>query len=258
MTWAPSSSPPDFPSFDQLDMAAAIGGLEGGGRWRKHQVFSELGNVGVVGQTIQTQGLTTVLPTVAGQVTLVGGATDLPAGVGARVVRLRGLRAGFLGSLDPTEAWYEEDVPLNGTNPVLSPTEFLRLFQIQVIAAGTNRANVGLVTGTIGGNLQVEVEPGGVQSKSSHVSVPMGWNGFATRLVVNWAANQPVRVECIVSVNGVDAPPLAANFENSLTVPIGATGVPPTTDIWCRAARIGGGGTDPVDLTVPFLVHRIK
>ncbi len=264
MTWGPRLALPAGQSFAQLNMKAAVNGLGGGGLERNNPILAELPNVGVAPlpplqpPTIQPQGGTTILPTVAGLVTLVGGVTDFPGGAGAAAVRLRGVRAGFQGSDNPNEAWYEEDVILNGTTPVFSAAEFLRLFSIIVLPTGASFVNEGTVTGSIGGNLQVQIEPGIGVSKSSHVCVPAGWNGFAEAFSVAWAGNQPVRIECVLSLAGVELEAAAVNAERSLTLPLGVNGFFPTTDIWCRAARIGGGGTDPVDISLPFLVLRIE
>lgn len=259
MTWGPTIPLPDDLSFDQAQLAAALGNAGGGGRWRGHQVFADLPNVGVVEQTIQNQGSTTVLPTAAGIVTLVGGATDVVgSGTGAWVVQIRGLGADYVGSPNPDEAWLDDFVPMNGATPVESNVPFLRVFEIRVVVAGTSETNEGTITATVGGNLQVQIDPLRTLSRSTHVAVPRGWTGFTDFFNINWVAVQPVRMQCFVRLDGVVFPGFRVTFPASADFEIGVTAFPETSDLWCSALRIGGGGTDALDVTLPFIVHRNK
>lgn len=64
-------------------------------------------------------------------------ANDTAAGTGARTVRVRGLTSGF------KEAY--EDATMNGTSAVALTNQFLRVWSIEVLTAGSGGANAGTI-----------------------------------------------------------------------------------------------------------------
>lgn len=107
-------------------------------------------------------------------------ADDAITGTGARVLLLSGLGPGFVEQT--------ETVLLNGTTPVLSTLEYIRLNPVLVIQAGSVGSNVGLITlnqSVTTAIIFAEIQIGNNRTLNSGFTVPSGKlayirSGFAT------------------------------------------------------------------------------
>lgn len=109
-----------------------------------------------------------VQPSVAGVCTVVSdGATDTyPSGIGTRTVRVEGLDA------DGLEIY--EDFELSGLTPVVGSKLFWRINRMYGLTAGSTQLNEGVITASVGGNVQYMIEAGEGQSHQTHYTVPAG------------------------------------------------------------------------------------
>lgn len=189
---------------------------------------------------------TIVWPTAAGQVSIVSSdAGDTAAGLGAQAVLIRGLDA----NLDPIS----EVVPLSGTSPALSVQEFFRCNDAAVAAEGASgAANLGNITGSIGGNPQFYIvgpdgaAPGSGVSSGYFYTVPRGRTAVIYNSTWFWGEAQNLEIDCIVvpAATGIELRVLRTSFNESSS---GAT-VNPRVVLnegdytWCDTRRLSGNG----------------
>lgn len=113
-------------------------------------------------------------PSVAAGVVLVS--TDVnddgdPVSTGARTVIVRGL-------VEITWALDSEIVTMNGTTPTTATTKkFIRLDEIEVVAAGTSLTNEGVITASIGGADIMDIYANHSTSDAGRRTIPAGYNG---------------------------------------------------------------------------------
>lgn len=144
-------------------------------------------------------------------------ANDTAGGSGARRVFIRGLDANFESQ--------NEFVDLNGLTPVTTVNTYIRHFQTIVVEAGSAS---GTSTPALAGTLTVDwsstadlagtIAPtfnGFPQNvtRSSHISVPAGFEGYIVAIDIFANSNNPVAVSL-----------LSRNNANSTSAPFGVTG----------------------------------
>jgi hypothetical protein len=125
-------------------------------------------------------GVYTGFLSAGGTVNVVSGDTaDTAAGTGARTVRLLGL--------DANGNRASEDVTLNGTTPVTSTTEFLRLQRAYVLTAGSGGTNTGVITidTTVGDTVMATIGAADGQTLIAAYTIPAGFDGHIFR----WSAS---------------------------------------------------------------------
>lgn len=247
-------------SFEQYQMLAARQENEGAGNeWRSQTLLGEAPNLGVAEVDIQPQAGTTVLPSAAGTLSLVStSANDIFGGTGVNAVLIQALDGEYgNGGQDLGQLFYEEIILMGGLTPVTASVPLLRHITIRNVASGVLGTSDGTVTSDINGDDQLVLRPGDGQSKSTRTTCPAGWVGYSGFLVVNWAGNQSTRINCSLSFpNGTVFANIQTDFERSLENRLGANPLSPTVDVNCTALRVGGGGTDPLDVILPFVFHR--
>jgi len=251
----------DAEAFEQLQMVAARQENENrGDEWRQLTILGEAPSLGVSEVDIQPQGGMTVLPTAAGTLSIASDdLNDTFGGTGANVLLIQGLDEFYgNGGQSLGQLFYEEVVLMNGTTPVTASIPLLRHQLMRVIAAGPVGTSVGTITSDIGGDVQLVIRPGDGQSKSTKLTCPVGWIGYSAFLVVNWAASQAARINCRITLpNGTIVANIKTDFERSLENRLGANPLTGGTDLRCTAFRVGGGGTDPLDVILPFIFRRL-
>lgn len=118
---------------------------------------------------------------VAETVSIVSSSTDdSSTGIGGQVLLLTGLGAGFVEQ--------NEVIALDGTTPVISTLEYLRLNPVLVIQAGSSDFNIGTIIinqSTTTSVVFSEIEPGNNRTLNSGYTVPANkvayiQSGFAT------------------------------------------------------------------------------
>lgn len=117
---------------------------------------------------------------------------DTSAGVGLRTVRVVGLAAGYVEAT--------EDITLNGQTAVNTTTEFLRVFQLIGLTAGSEVDNAGTIyvgDGTITSGVPATkyatMEPGMNQSQMGFYTVPVGKSGFLHRAYLGVGTGRSVQ-----------------------------------------------------------------
>lgn len=95
-------------------------------------------------------------------------ASDTPVGVGARTIRINGLSTSFV---EITEV-----VTLNGTTPVLTVNQYLRINSCSVLTAGNSETNVGDIDirDSGGGTVRDRMSAGVGASSKAVFTVPAG------------------------------------------------------------------------------------
>lgn len=109
-------------------------------------------------------------------------ASDTAAGVGARTVCLDGYDLNF--------NVIRATVTLNGTTPVVLPTQFLRVYRAFVVTAGTAGVNIGNITiaASVGLQVMAEIPIGLNHTLMTHYSIPAGYTGIVNEIA--WTAGQ--------------------------------------------------------------------
>lgn len=102
-------------------------------------------------------------------------ANDTAAGTGAQTIQLIGLGAGFVSQT--------EVITLNGTTPVNSVNQYIRLDTVLVLTGGSSGVNAGTITGrqnvTVA-NVFFEVPVGGNRTLIACYTVPFGKVGYVS------------------------------------------------------------------------------
>lgn len=95
-------------------------------------------------------------------------ASDSSAGVGARTVTIFGLDANYVE--------VNQTITLNGTTPVVVPTQLLRINSVLIMSAGSTKVNVGDINirRVTGGLIQAQIPVGYGITRQSIFTVPAG------------------------------------------------------------------------------------
>ena len=102
---------------------------------------------------------------IASTVSIVSTSTnDTEVGSGARTATIQGLNSDY--------EEITEIVTLNGTTPVITSLNYLRVFKIVVSTAGVSQANLGNITATVGGSLVGFINAGYNTTHQSFYTVP--------------------------------------------------------------------------------------
>lgn len=227
--------------------AVALGLVPG---WRAVSKYGRHPTMGASEEDVWTEGGVIVRPSVAAQVSFVSSDNDDAAGdTGLRTILVQGLDASY------NEV--EEIVTLTGTTPALTVGSFLRLNYLQGLSAGASGWNEGVITASIGGNVQGSVEATQVASHDSHYTVPLGHTVYpieATAWQVKDTGSQsgfrlqPPGLPMIKPAEFL-VYQAEVNINLSLVFP-----VPAMTDIKVVSSRIGAGGSYDHSIFYRFLL----
>lgn len=129
-------------------------------------------NVGTDEVDIRIEGGMLQPLTVASILSIVSdSADDDVAGSNARILRIKGLDAEFIE--------IQEDVDLNGLTSVNTILNFLRINEAEIISTGTyNVSNAGIITISVGANVQLIMVAGSSFVINPHYTIPAGKKGF--------------------------------------------------------------------------------
>lgn len=160
-------------SFEELAMIAAL--EENGDQIIYIRKFAETGAVaaGASQDLWDTSGNLSYLSAADTLDVVSTSANDTLAGTGARIIRIQGL--------DGDYNLITEDVNMNGTSAVTTAQEFLRVFRVRMIFAGSGETNAGniSITDTTGGSTQGFINTGYGVSEMSHFTVPAGYTAIS-------------------------------------------------------------------------------
>lgn len=153
-----------------MDLAVAIGAIPGYTSFRK---FGMNPDVDTGTEEIWPPGTLRVLPTSADALSIVSDSAEddpdeaTPPGTGAWTL--------FVEGLDSNYNVISETVTLSGATPVASTSsDWYRVNRAYNVTAGSNEANVGNISISIGGDLQAYVEASQGQTHQTHYTVPAG------------------------------------------------------------------------------------
>lgn len=195
-------------------------------------------NIGATPTDFWAVGGAQVFPSAPGTISLVStSALDTAAGTGAQTIRVYGL--------DVTYTRITEDVPLNGTTPVVSTASFLRVTRIESVAVGSTGFNQGTITGTIGGNPQISMTPIENFSHNINYTVPAKYWLIVTSFIIMAQTDRDIIVRTYVRNpfvnNGI------WKDQTSYIVPTvvgqeprGLFFFPPATDLRVEATKLQG------------------
>lgn len=134
---------------------------------------------------------TNVLPTLAGVVSVVSASGNdtgaSPLGTGARTLEIQGL--------DATYNELVETITLTGTSASVTNGEFLRIFRMKVVTAGSAETNVGNLTASIGGQAVARISAGKGQTLMAVYTVPAGYRAHLLKLQVSLSKNQEANAQ---------------------------------------------------------------
>ena len=159
----------------------------------RHTHINKFGYNASVGATYEpvTDLGTNVLPAVAGVVSVVSASAEdnggSPLGTGARTLSIQGL--------DVNYAPVSEIITLTGTAPSLTNSEFLRIFRMEIISAGTGEVNDGNITASIGGQTVAQISADKGQTLMAVYTVPAGYRAFMLNLHVSMSKNQEANAQ---------------------------------------------------------------
>lgn len=114
------------------------------------------------------------VPVVSDTVNIVStNVNDTAAGTGARTIRIDGLDSNF--------DEISEVITLNGTTPVISVNQYVRLFRAVVLTAGSSGENLGAITAahtTVPANIFFSITPSYNQTQVAAYTIPNGKTGL--------------------------------------------------------------------------------
>lgn len=145
--------------------------------WRDFYKVNKFGrnsdvDTGAAGEDI-CDAATFQWPAAAATTTVVSTSTDDdgdPAGTGARTVEVQGI--------DGDYALLTETATLNGTGAVTLTGEFLRVFRIKVLTAGSGGSNAGTVAVKHSSTVLAQVTIGNNQTLMACYTVPAGYTAY--------------------------------------------------------------------------------
>jgi len=151
------------------------------GRVRKTSHINKFGfndQVPTSWELVQVGSANIVYPTTAAVASVVSDdSNDTSTGTGARTVSVQGLNANY--------DQVTEIVTMTGLSAVTTNETFIRVFRVRVETGGSNNGAVGNITVSIGGNVQVTIDPEyDNQSLHAAYTVPRGYNALLIRMQV--------------------------------------------------------------------------
>ncbi len=138
--------------------------------------------------------------------------SDIAGGVGARTLRIRGLR-------DWTTPEISEDIVLNGTNDVSTINTFVIIHRMEVLTKGATSVNVGLITATAKApsatTITARIEIGKGQTQMAILGIPSSQIAYMKRLYAN--TNKAAGTAGLVDVTLLYNPEPKSELTNFLT-----------------------------------------
>jgi len=139
--------------------------------WEAIRVFGHNPDLDMGTEDLWEVGGTRTDPTSAAVISTVSTSTsDAAAGTGIQTVEFEGLDANF--------DRIKETITLNGTDAVTTTLSFLRINSMTGKSAGTGQEAAGIITASIGGNAQSQINVGEGADLSTHYTVPAGHTLF--------------------------------------------------------------------------------
>lgn len=157
--------PLDF--YQQIAIGRVLG-------WRAVSVFGRNPAVGQSDEDIWEYGGVRTYPSAAAVISLTSDdPADTSGGTGAKTVYITGLDSN----------WNEisETVALSGATPATTTQQFLRVNYANVATCGTSGTNVGNITGTISGAVNVYITASDGIAHSAHYSIPANHRAYLVR-----------------------------------------------------------------------------
>ena len=129
------------------------------------------------------------LPSTATTVSLVSSSgNDTAGGTGAQTVEVQGLDANY--NLQTSV------VTMAGASAATTGSdEYLRVFRMRVLTAGTNETNVGNITASIGGTDIARISADAGQTLMGIYTVPAGYTAFLKKFQASISKNQEATVQ---------------------------------------------------------------
>lgn len=197
---------------------------------------------------------TNVLPTAAGVVSVVSSSGNddgsSAPGTGARTVEIQGLDANY----EPLTSI----VTLEGSTPVTTGSdEFLRIFRMRVLTAGTGETNAGNITASISSQNVARISAGAGQTLMAVYTVPAGRYAYLVKYDISVSKNTDATVQLRVREEGgawqvkSQAGTYASSFEYTFAVPLQ---ILPKSDIQIQAKS---GGTQEVGAMFDLLFEKV-
>lgn len=216
------------------------------GRVPYMQRILKFGNNEAVGtgafEDIWDSGGTEVLLSSAETMTIVSDSTeDGPAGTGTREM----IMFGFNNDYDPIQ----EVITLNGTTPIVTQQEFLRVYRAYATDTGSNGSNVGNITftATVAGTAHASIEVGESQTQKTQFTIPRGFYGLLLYIHLSALKNDQYKAELRVKEFGQAERTLMVNqsFESIPTLRFDVPYlIPPRADMKIRAINTASGQAD--------------
>jgi len=145
-----------------LKLAIAAGKVPG---WRSFRKFGMNPDADAGTEEMWPPGTIRVLPSAAAVASVVSdNVNDDAAGTGLHTLRVEGL--------DVNYEEVGETVSMDGTTPVNTTQEFLRVHRAYSVEAGADGLNDGNISISVGGDLQSYIEAGEGQTHQTHYTVP--------------------------------------------------------------------------------------
>lgn len=142
--------------------------------------ISTLEDIWDVGGTKQYQTEATTLSLTSAS------AEDNAAGSGARTVKIFGLNSGYLD--------VNETITPTGTTPTVLNTQFIRIYRMRVLTAGSSATNVGCLSLTSSGGLTEALINGNTENTTlmSHYTIPVDKKGVLYDIHFSTGKNKDV------------------------------------------------------------------
>ena len=194
-------------------------------------------------------------------------ASDTSAGVGARTVLITGLDSNYDSQTDT--------LSLNGTTPVNSTKQFLRITDIAVVTAGTSLFNVGNIyvsdsadtftAGVPDNRLYFAMDIGENIGKTAVYTVPRGFNLVPERIHINTTAtgSNPIVVQIVNQNRKISGNTYAIKdrFYISGFAELDLSPSPfisEKSDIFLNAYKTGGGANPSVHIKIFAILKKIQ
>ena len=191
------------------------------------------------------------LPTAAAAVSIVSSsADDTSGGTGAQTVEVQGLDANY--NLQTST------VTMSGTSAVTTGSdEYLRVFRMRVLTAGTNETNVGNITASISGTDIARITADTGQTLMGIYTIPANHTGYLKKFQASISKNQEATVQFRIKTFNNGAWQVKGQFgtfantvEYDYIIPLH---IPEKTDIQFRAKA---GATSEMGVVFDLLLQR--